>query len=182
MYDRLQSPLGQDPPQDPDPLRRRRGPRPQQRVGATVFPHNIGLGATRDAKLVEDSPAHRPRGRATGMDWIFAPCVTSRATTAGAALRGLRRGPGAGRRARRGRGAGPAGRRPERPAAGARLRQALHRRRRRHWGTGRKDEDGRFPWTRATRTLDEADAARASTGRLRDGDQGGVGSIMPSYN
>jgi beta-glucosidase len=45
-------------------------------VGATIFPHNIGLGATRDADLV------RRIGRATalalcatGVFWNFAPCV-----------------------------------------------------------------------------------------------------------
>jgi beta-glucosidase len=45
-------------------------------VGATVFPHNIGLGATRDPKLVERI-AHvtAEETRATGPQWIFAPCV-----------------------------------------------------------------------------------------------------------
>jgi beta-glucosidase len=45
-------------------------------VGATVFPHNIGLGATRDPGLVERI-AHvtAEETRATGPQWIFAPCV-----------------------------------------------------------------------------------------------------------
>ncbi len=46
-------------------------------VGATIFPHNIGLGATRNAKLVEE--VHRLTAkevRATGIQWTFAPCVT----------------------------------------------------------------------------------------------------------
>lgn len=45
-------------------------------TGATIFPHNIGMGATRNAALVEEA------GRvtaveiaATGIDWTFAPCV-----------------------------------------------------------------------------------------------------------
>ena len=45
-------------------------------AGATIFPHNIGLGATRDPELV------RRIGQATaaevagvGLDWTFAPCV-----------------------------------------------------------------------------------------------------------
>jgi beta-glucosidase len=44
--------------------------------GSTIFPHNIGLGATRDPALVKQI------GRATaeevtgaGQDWTFAPCV-----------------------------------------------------------------------------------------------------------
>ncbi|WP_433795397.1 glycoside hydrolase family 3 protein [Actinoplanes sp. CA-252034] len=44
--------------------------------GATVFPHNIGLGATRDAGLVEKVYAATAREmRATGIPWDFAPCV-----------------------------------------------------------------------------------------------------------
>jgi beta-glucosidase len=45
-------------------------------IGATVFPHNIGLGATGDAKLVEEIGAATAREvRATGIQWTFAPCV-----------------------------------------------------------------------------------------------------------
>jgi beta-glucosidase len=45
-------------------------------VGATVFPHNIGLGATRDPRLVERI-AHvtAEETRATGPQWIFGPCL-----------------------------------------------------------------------------------------------------------
>jgi beta-glucosidase len=45
-------------------------------VGATVFPHNIGLGATRDPGLVKRI-AHvtAEETRATGPQWIFGPCV-----------------------------------------------------------------------------------------------------------
>ena len=45
-------------------------------VGATVFPHNIGLGSTRDPALVrtvEHVAANETR--ATGPQWAFAPCV-----------------------------------------------------------------------------------------------------------
>ncbi|MBN2281114.1 MAG: glycoside hydrolase family 3 C-terminal domain-containing protein [Candidatus Marinimicrobia bacterium] len=45
-------------------------------VGATIFPHNIGLGATRNPDLMKTA------GRvtaieiaATGIDWTFAPCI-----------------------------------------------------------------------------------------------------------
>jgi beta-glucosidase len=45
-------------------------------LGATIFPHNIGLGASRDPKLVERA-AHVTANevRATGIPWSFAPCV-----------------------------------------------------------------------------------------------------------
>ena len=43
---------------------------------ATVFPHNIGLGATRDADLVERiGRAAALETAATGIPWTFAPCV-----------------------------------------------------------------------------------------------------------
>lgn len=45
-------------------------------VGATVFPHNIALGATRDADLVRRIGRVTAREiAATGMDWDFAPTV-----------------------------------------------------------------------------------------------------------
>ena len=45
-------------------------------VGAVVFPHNIGLGATRDAALVEEiGRITALEVRATGIEWAFAPCV-----------------------------------------------------------------------------------------------------------
>jgi beta-glucosidase len=44
--------------------------------GATVFPHNMGLGATRDPGLLERiGQATAAEVRATGIHWDFAPCV-----------------------------------------------------------------------------------------------------------
>jgi len=44
--------------------------------GATVFPHNIGLGSTRDPRLVEEiGAATAAEVRATGIPWSFSPCV-----------------------------------------------------------------------------------------------------------
>lgn len=46
-------------------------------IGAVIFPHNIGLGCTRDPALVEE--VHRVTAiemRRTGVNWDFAPCVT----------------------------------------------------------------------------------------------------------
>ncbi|RYG84126.1 glycoside hydrolase family 3 protein, partial [bacterium] len=44
--------------------------------GATVFPHNIGLGASRDPELAERvGHATAEEIAATGLDWTFAPCV-----------------------------------------------------------------------------------------------------------
>ncbi|PWR15206.1 beta-glucosidase [Micromonospora sicca] len=44
--------------------------------GATIFPHNVGLGATRDPALVERvGHATATEVRATGIPWDFAPCL-----------------------------------------------------------------------------------------------------------
>lgn len=46
-------------------------------LGAVVFPHNIGLGCTRDAELVRRiAQVTAAEVRATGIQWTFAPCVT----------------------------------------------------------------------------------------------------------
>ncbi|WP_231619083.1 glycoside hydrolase family 3 N-terminal domain-containing protein [Nonomuraea sp. SBT364] len=45
-------------------------------VGATIFPHNIGLGAARDPDLVEKTGEITAREvKATGIPWNFAPCL-----------------------------------------------------------------------------------------------------------
>lgn len=46
-------------------------------IGATIFPHNIGLGCTRNPELVEEAcRITAMEVRATGIRWTFAPCVT----------------------------------------------------------------------------------------------------------
>jgi beta-glucosidase len=44
--------------------------------GATIFPHNIGLGATRDPALAQQiGEATATEVSGTGVDWTFAPCL-----------------------------------------------------------------------------------------------------------
>jgi beta-glucosidase len=44
--------------------------------GATIFPHNIGLGAAHDPKLVGEIAAATARAvRATGLAWVFGPTL-----------------------------------------------------------------------------------------------------------
>ena len=46
-------------------------------LGATIFPHNIGLGCSRNPTLVEKAARITAiETRATGINWTFAPCVT----------------------------------------------------------------------------------------------------------
>ncbi len=45
-------------------------------IGAVVFPHNVGLGATRDVELVRRAAeVTAEETRAIGVNWAFAPCV-----------------------------------------------------------------------------------------------------------
>ncbi len=45
-------------------------------VSATIFPHNIGLGATRDPALVQQiGRATAEEVSGTGIDWDFSPCL-----------------------------------------------------------------------------------------------------------
>ena len=47
-------------------------------LGAVIFPHNIGLGCTRDSALVKEiGRLTALEIRATGINWAFAPCVTA---------------------------------------------------------------------------------------------------------
>ena len=46
-------------------------------LGAVLFPHNIGLGCTRNPDLVERAArVTAVEVKATGINWTFAPCVT----------------------------------------------------------------------------------------------------------
>lgn len=45
-------------------------------LGAVIFPHNIGLGCTRNPSLVEKAARiTAAEVRATGINWTFAPCI-----------------------------------------------------------------------------------------------------------
>ena len=77
-------------------------------LGAVIFPHNIGLGCTRNPALIEKiERITAVEVRATGINWGFAPCVDRAARhSLGPHLRricrraGRRQGVGGGRRAR----------------------------------------------------------------------------------
>jgi len=46
-------------------------------LNAVIFPHNVGLGCTRNATLVERAArVTAEEVRASGINWTFAPCVT----------------------------------------------------------------------------------------------------------
>ena len=105
-------------------------------IGATLFPHNIGLGAAHDPELMERIGAATAREvAATGLDWTFAPTVAVvRDDRWGRTYESYSEDPQivrayAGRMVRGLQGA-PGSTRVSRFVARARDREALHRRRR----------------------------------------------------
>lgn len=157
-------------------------------LGAVVFPHNIGLGATRDAKLVEEiSRVTAAEVRATGIQWTFSPCVAVvrderwgrtyesfsedpalAAELGAAAVRGLQ---------------GPSlSSDPLRVLACAKHYLADGGT---AWGTGMASKDapgGRFPLDQGDVTLDESELRRIHLPGYVSTVKAGVGSIMPSYS
>ena len=126
--------------------------------GATVFPHNIGLGATRDPALVEQvGQATAEEVRATGIPWNFAPCIcVARDERWGRTYESFGEDPRAGVRMEtiidglQGHGRAPITRRPR-----ARHREALRRRRRHRVRLrGRRANEGQ-PWYEQRYTIDQ---------------------------
>ena len=101
-------------------------------LGAVIFPHNIGLGCTRNAALVEKvERITAEEVRATGIQWAFAPCVTvPQDDRWGRTYEGFSEDPALVQRTGRSGGPRLPGRRPGQPARRSGLRQALRRRRR----------------------------------------------------
>lgn len=156
-------------------------------LGAVIFPHNVGLGATRDPKLVEEIARITAKEvRATGVQWTFAPCVAvPRDERWGRTYEGFAEEPKLvaelGEAAVRGL-QGVDLREPQRVLACAK-----------HfvgdggttWGTG-KPEDGkpgkRFPLDQGDTKMDEATLKKIHMQGYITAIRAGVGSIMPSYN
>ncbi len=105
-------------------------------IGATIFPHNVGLGAAHDPALVTRiGQATAAEMIATGIRWDFGPVVAVPAGRAlGSDVRGLRAGPGTRVAARERVHHRTPGSRPERSDRGGRHGEALPRRRRHRLG------------------------------------------------
>ncbi len=129
-------------------------------LGATVFPHNVGLGCTNNPALIEEiGRISALEIRATGIRWTFAPCVAVPGDVRwGRTYEGVLRESRDREPPRRGRDsrAAVAGARSSRAA---RLRQAL-RRRRRH--------DVSASGSRASAPCTSIKATRRSTRRRSD--------------
>jgi beta-glucosidase len=154
-------------------------------VGATIFPHNVALGATRNAKLVEE--VHRLTAlevRATGIQWTFAPCVTvPQDIRWGRAYEGFSEDPAL---------VAELGAAAVRGLQGTNLADPLRILAcAKHfagdggtvWGTGRPEANGpRRPLDQGDVTLDEPDFKRIHMQGYVSALKQGVGTIMPSYN
>ena len=99
-------------------------------LGAVIFPHNIGLGCTRNPALIEKvERITAEEVRATGIQWTFAPCVTvPQDARWGRTYEGFSEDPQLVAETGRRRGARLSGQRPLQSSGRAGLRQALHRR------------------------------------------------------
>jgi beta-glucosidase len=154
-------------------------------LSATIFPHNIGLGCTRNPGLVEEAGRITANEvRATGINWTFAPCVTvPRDKRWGRTYEGFGESPvlartlgGAAVKGLQGNNLGN----PLSVLACAK-----------HWvgDGGTKMGTGTFGGPNAKRMLDQGDTQLSERDLLAIHGQGylsaikaGVGSIMPSYN
>jgi beta-glucosidase len=155
-------------------------------LGAVVFPHNIGLGATRDSKLVEEiARITAQEVRATGIQWTFAPCVAVvQDERWGRTYESFSEDPAL---------VGELGAAAVRGLQGADLRDPLRVLAcAKHylgdggtaWGTGKGDDASpgrRFPLDQGDVRLSEAELRRIHLGGYIRAIEAGVGSIMPSY-
>ena len=153
-------------------------------IDAVIFPHNIGLGATRNADLVEEVSRITAREvKATGINWNFAPCVTvPRDDRWGRTYEGFAEEPSVvadlGAAAVRGlQGDDPGA--PERIVACAKHFAGdggtVH-------GTGFTSGGVEFPFDRGDTRLTEEELRRIHMEGYVTAIAAGVGTIMPSYS
>ena len=153
-------------------------------LGATLFPHNIGLGCTRSPSLVERAARITAiETRATGIQWTFAPCVTvPRDERWGRTYEGFGESPELAR---------ILGEAAVRGFQGSDLKDPLSLLAcAKHWigdgatvfGTGHKLKDDVRILDRGDVRLSEAELRRIHMPGYVTAIRAGVGTIMPSYN
>ena len=153
-------------------------------LGATIFPHNIGLGCSRNPAVVEKAARITAiETRATGINWTFAPCVTvPRDERWGRTYEGFGETPELARMLGEAAVRGYQGNdlsAPTRVLACAK-----------HWigdgatryGTGRKLKPDLQILDRGDVTLSESELRQLHMAGYVSAIKAGVGTIMPSYN
>ncbi|HEY9232559.1 MAG TPA: glycoside hydrolase family 3 protein, partial [Blastocatellia bacterium] len=154
-------------------------------LGATIFPHNIGLGCTRDAKLVEQAArVTAEEVRATGINWAFAPCVTvPRDERWGRTYEGFGETPELARTLGEAAVRGFQGNDLSSPLSVVACAKHYVGDGGTTYGTGRPKEDGtRFPLDQGDTRLSEAELRAIHMQGYVTAIKAGVGTIMPSYS
>jgi beta-glucosidase len=153
-------------------------------LGATIFPHNVGLGCTRNPELVERAARiTATEVRATGINWTFAPCVAvPRDERWGRTYEGFGESPDLARVLGEAAVRGLQGRDLKDPLSVLACAK--------HWigdgatiyGTGTKLKDDVHILDRGDVRLSEAELRRLHMQGYISAIRAGVGTIMPSYN
>ncbi|HKG59846.1 MAG TPA: glycoside hydrolase family 3 N-terminal domain-containing protein [Pyrinomonadaceae bacterium] len=153
-------------------------------LGATIFPHNIGLGCSRNPTLVEKAARITAvETRATGINWTFAPCVTvPRDERWGRSYEGFGEIPELARLMGEAAVRGYQGNDLSNPASLLACAK--------HWigdggtkyGTGRKLKPDLQILDRGDVTLNESELRRIHLAGYVSAIKAGVGTIMPSYS
>ncbi|HEY7922097.1 MAG TPA: glycoside hydrolase family 3 N-terminal domain-containing protein [Vicinamibacteria bacterium] len=153
-------------------------------VGAVVFPHNVGLGATRNAKLVEKiSRITAQEVRATGANWTFAPCVTvARDERWGRSYEGFGEDTALAKELGAAAVRGFQGADLKGPQAVAACAKHYVGDGGTSWGTGLKDASGVQGIDQGETKVDEATLRKIHLAPYSDAIAAGVATIMPSYS
>ena len=155
-------------------------------LGAVLFPHNLGLGATRNASLVEQiARATAVEMRATGIHWAFAPCVAvPRDERWGRTYEGFGEDPALAAELGAAAVRGLQGTSLDGPTSVLACAKHYAGDGGTRWGTGMLDKatGQRFPLDRGDTQLTEAELRRLHLPGYVTAIRAGVGSIMPSYS
>jgi len=154
-------------------------------LGAVIFPHNIGLGCTRNAELVERAARITAEEvRATGINWVFGPCLTvPQDIRWGRTYEGFSESPDVVRSLGVAAVRGFQGSALARPLSVLACAKHFAGDGGTTFGTGRPKSRGeRYPLDQGDTRLDEATFRKIHLAAYLPAIQAGVGSIMPSYS
>src|ERR1700742_2215171 len=154
-------------------------------LNAVIFPHNVALGCTRDAKLVEQAARVTAEEiRATGINWAFGPCVAvPRDERWGRAYEGFGETPELARTLGEAAVRGFQGDDLSNPLSVVACAKHYVGDGGTTFGTGIPKQDGtRSPLDQGDTRLSEAELRRIHMQGYITAIKAGVGTIMPSYN
>src|ERR1051326_1787564 len=153
-------------------------------LNATIFPHNIGLGCSRNPELVERAGRITAiEVRATGINWAFAPCVTvPRDERWGRTYEGFGETPELARVLGEAAVRGLQGRDLKDPLSVLACAKHFAGDGATIYGTGTKLKDDVHILDRGDVRLSEAELRRLHMQGYVSAIRAGVGTIMPSYN